>query len=79
MANTRRHRYAVSSLMDMAYWSSEQRVESITVKGVKRRGRPKLKWEDRLKTDLKELLLSEDMTSDRNSWRIRIRVDEEDA
>ncbi|GJR09643.1 hypothetical protein Tco_0792295 [Tanacetum coccineum] len=35
--------------------------------------RPKLRWEDRLKTDLKELLLFEDMTSDRNAWRARIR------
>ncbi|GJY93568.1 hypothetical protein Tco_0509350, partial [Tanacetum coccineum] len=42
----------------------------------RRRGRPKLMWEDRLKTDLKELLLSEDMTYDRNAWRTRIRVDE---
>ncbi|GKC09516.1 hypothetical protein Tco_1001126 [Tanacetum coccineum] len=56
-----------------------RRVESITVEGVRRRGRPKLRWEDKLKTDLKELLMSEDMTSDRNSWRIRIRVDEDDA
>ncbi|GJR89388.1 hypothetical protein Tco_0213399 [Tanacetum coccineum] len=56
-----------------------RRVESITVDGVRRRSRPKLRWEDILKTDLKELLLSEDMTSDRNSWRTRIRVDEEDA
>nr|GEW66769.1 hypothetical protein [Tanacetum cinerariifolium] len=55
------------------------RVESITVDGVRRRGRPKHRWEDRLKTNLKELLLSEDMTSDRNSWRTRIRVDEDDA
>ncbi|GJS19617.1 hypothetical protein Tco_0448249 [Tanacetum coccineum] len=54
-------------------------VESITIEGVRRRGRPKLRWEDKLKTDLKELLLSEDMTFDRNSWRIRIRVDEEDV
>ncbi|GJW02905.1 hypothetical protein Tco_1561761 [Tanacetum coccineum] len=51
-----------------------RRVETIVVDGVRRRGRPKLRWEDRLKTDLKELLLSEDMTSDRNSWRTRIRV-----
>ncbi|GKB34537.1 ataxia telangiectasia mutated family protein [Tanacetum coccineum] len=50
-----------------------RRVETIVVDGVRRRGRPKLKWEDRLKADLKELLLSEDMTSD------RIRVDEVDA
>ncbi|GJY91548.1 hypothetical protein Tco_0506744 [Tanacetum coccineum] len=56
-----------------------RKVESITVEGGRRRGRPKLKWEDILKTDLKELMLSEDMTSYRNSWRIRIRIDEKDA
>ncbi|GJW40840.1 zinc finger, PHD-type containing protein [Tanacetum coccineum] len=50
-----------------------RRVETIVVDGVRRRGRPKLRWKDTLKTDLKELLLSEDMTSDRNSWRTRIR------
>ncbi|GJS56424.1 retrovirus-related pol polyprotein LINE-1 [Tanacetum coccineum] len=53
-----------------------RRVETIVVDDVRRRGIPKLRWEDTLKTDLKELLLSEDMTSDRNSWRTRIRVDE---
>ncbi|GJW83657.1 ataxia telangiectasia mutated family protein [Tanacetum coccineum] len=53
------------------------RVESIIVDGARKRGRPKLRWEDRLKIDLKELVLSEDMTSDRNSWRTRIRVDDE--
>ncbi|GJX36428.1 hypothetical protein Tco_0247985 [Tanacetum coccineum] len=56
-----------------------RRVETIVVDGVRRRGRPKLRWEDKLKTDLKELLLSEEMTSDRNSWRTMIRVDEVDA
>ncbi|GJZ48686.1 ataxia telangiectasia mutated family protein [Tanacetum coccineum] len=59
--------------------SPVRRVETIVVDGVRRRGRPKLRWEDTLKTDLKELLLSEDMTSDRNLWRTRIRVDEVDA
>ncbi|GJZ63415.1 hypothetical protein Tco_0619836 [Tanacetum coccineum] len=53
-----------------------RRVETIVVDGVRRRGRPKLRWEYTLKTDLKELMLSEDMTSDRNSWRTRIMVDE---
>ncbi|GJX46762.1 hypothetical protein Tco_0271952 [Tanacetum coccineum] len=56
-----------------------RRVKTIVIDGVRRRGRPKLRWEDTLKTDLKELLLSEDMTSDMNSWRTRIRVDEVDA
>ena len=49
-----------------------RRVEAMVVEGMRRRGRPKLRWEDRLKLDMKELLLSEDMTSDRNAWRDRI-------
>ncbi|GJZ56859.1 hypothetical protein Tco_0612353 [Tanacetum coccineum] len=43
-----------------------RRVEAMVVKGSRRRGRPKLRWEDRIKLDMKELLLSVDMTSDRN-------------
>ncbi|GKA28196.1 hypothetical protein Tco_0714364 [Tanacetum coccineum] len=42
-----------------------RRVESLFVEGSRRRGRPKLRWEDRLNLDMKELLLSENMTSDR--------------
>ncbi|GJS12170.1 zinc finger, CCHC-type containing protein, partial [Tanacetum coccineum] len=65
--------------MRMLRWTCEdhnpvRRVESLTVDGARRRGRPKLRWEDRLKTDLKEMLLSEDMTSDRNAWSTRIRL-----
>ncbi|GJW32392.1 kinetochore protein NDC80 [Tanacetum coccineum] len=51
-----------------------RRVEALVVDGLRRRGRPKLRWEDRVKQDMKELLLSEDMTSDRNEWRARIRL-----
>nr|GEV02828.1 ataxia telangiectasia mutated family protein [Tanacetum cinerariifolium] len=51
-----------------------RRVEALVVDGVRRRGRSKLRWEDRVKHDLKELLLSEDMTSDRNEWRARINL-----
>ncbi|GKB13587.1 retrovirus-related pol polyprotein LINE-1 [Tanacetum coccineum] len=50
------------------------RVEDMLVEGSRRRGRPKLRWEDRLKQDMKELILSEDITSDRNAWRDRIRI-----
>ncbi|GJZ69363.1 hypothetical protein Tco_0632913 [Tanacetum coccineum] len=46
-----------------------RRVKDLVVDGMRRRGRPKLKWEDRVKQDMKELLLSEDMTSDRIAWR----------
>nr|GFC13719.1 polyprotein, putative [Tanacetum cinerariifolium] len=49
-----------------------RRVEALFVDGLRRRGRLKLRWEDRLKQDMKELLLSEDMTLDRNAWRDRI-------
>ncbi|GJT71361.1 hypothetical protein Tco_1030647, partial [Tanacetum coccineum] len=52
------------------------RVEAMEVKGSRQRGRPKIRWEDRLKLDIKELLLSEDMTSDRNAWRDRIMISE---
>ncbi|GJS71704.1 hypothetical protein Tco_0704545 [Tanacetum coccineum] len=51
-----------------------RRVEALVVDGLRRRGRPKLRWEDRVKQDLKELRLSVDMTSDRNDWRARIRL-----
>ncbi|GJT23386.1 hypothetical protein Tco_0893323 [Tanacetum coccineum] len=43
-----------------------RRVEALVVDGLRRRGRPKLRCEDRVKLDMKELLLSEDMTSDKN-------------
>nr|GEU36975.1 ribonuclease H-like domain-containing protein [Tanacetum cinerariifolium] len=43
-----------------------RRVEALVVDGMRRRGRPKLRWEDRVKLDMKKLLLSEDMTSDKN-------------
>ncbi|GJW01685.1 hypothetical protein Tco_1556936 [Tanacetum coccineum] len=51
-----------------------RRVEALVVDGLRRRGRQKLRWEDRVKQDLKELRLSVDMTSDRNDWRARIRL-----
>ncbi|XP_071739938.1 uncharacterized protein [Rutidosis leptorrhynchoides] len=53
-----------------------RRVEALTVDGVWRRGRPTRRWEDIIKLDLKELSLTEHMTSDRNVWRTRIKIDE---
>ncbi|GKB47902.1 hypothetical protein Tco_0898655 [Tanacetum coccineum] len=49
-----------------------RRVKDLVVDGSRRRGRPKLRWVDRIKKDMKELLLSEDMTFNRNEWRARI-------
>ncbi|GKD06095.1 ataxia telangiectasia mutated family protein, partial [Tanacetum coccineum] len=51
-----------------------RRVEAMLVEGSRRRGRPKLRWKDRIKLDMKELLLSEDMASDRNEWRDKIKI-----
>lgn len=51
-----------------------RRVEALIVDGLGRRGRPKLRWEDKLKHDMNELLFSEDMTSYRNAWRDMIRI-----
>ncbi|GJU86161.1 TONNEAU 1a-like protein [Tanacetum coccineum] len=51
-----------------------RRVEALIVIGKRRNGRPKLRWEDRLKLDMKELLLSEDMTLYRNAWRYKISI-----
>ncbi|XP_071703873.1 uncharacterized protein [Rutidosis leptorrhynchoides] len=51
-----------------------RRVEALTVDGVRIRGRPTCRWMDRLKLDMRELLLTEDMTSDRKAWRARIRI-----
>nr|GEZ56318.1 putative cytochrome P450 [Tanacetum cinerariifolium] len=48
-----------------------RRVEPLVVDGLRRRGRPKLRCEDRVKLDMKKLLLSEYMTSDRNEWRAK--------
>ncbi|GKD52409.1 hypothetical protein Tco_1281385 [Tanacetum coccineum] len=51
-----------------------RRVEALVVEGSRRRGSPKLRWENRLKMDMKELRLSKDITSDRNAWSDRIRI-----
>nr|GEV45648.1 putative cytochrome P450 [Tanacetum cinerariifolium] len=51
-----------------------RRVEALVVNGQRRRGRPNLRWEDRLKHDMKNLFLSGDITSDRNEWRARIKL-----
>ncbi|GJS43233.1 F-box protein SKIP16 [Tanacetum coccineum] len=54
-------------------WTCQDETTNL-VDGLRRRGIPNLTWEDRLKQDMKELLLSEDMSSNRNVWRDRIRT-----
>ncbi|GKB11189.1 hypothetical protein Tco_0845112 [Tanacetum coccineum] len=51
-----------------------RRVESITVEDLGRWGRPKFRWEDRLKINLEGVLLSDDMSSIRNSKASRTKT-----
>jgi len=48
-----------------------KRVQKITV-GKRKRGRPKRRWEDCVKEDMKELGLREEEAKDRTSWRKKI-------
>ncbi|XP_035838805.1 uncharacterized protein LOC110908170 [Helianthus annuus] len=50
-------------------------VETLTVEGRRSRGlTPKLTWDERIRHDLLELHLTEDMVHDRSSWRRKIKV-----
>ncbi|KAE8702559.1 Pentatricopeptide repeat-containing protein, putative isoform 1 [Hibiscus syriacus] len=51
-----------------------RRVESITVDGARRRGQPRRKWEDCSRSDMMDLALTENMTSDRKVWRLKTRI-----
>nr|GEX32560.1 ataxia telangiectasia mutated family protein [Tanacetum cinerariifolium] len=67
------------TLLDMipnGFYRAQLEVEMITnkMRGLRRRDRSKLRSEDRVKHDINGLLLFEDMTSDRNKWRARIRL-----
>nr|GEW77947.1 RNA-directed DNA polymerase, eukaryota, reverse transcriptase zinc-binding domain protein [Tanacetum cinerariifolium] len=49
-------------------------VDALTVKALRRRGRLKLRWEDRIKQEMNELFLLKDMILDKNAWRDRNRI-----
>ena len=49
-------------------------VETLIVEGKRRRGRPKVTWDERIRHDLLDLHLSEDMVQDRSRWRSRIQI-----
>lgn len=51
-----------------------RRVEALVVDGLRKRGKPKPRWDDRLKHEMKEFLLTEDTTSDMNAWRTRNKI-----
>ena len=51
-----------------------RRIECIILEGKRSRGRPRRTWEERIKSDLRELHFSKDLTRDRASWRRLIHV-----
>ena len=51
-----------------------RRVEHISVRDKRKRGRPRRTWADQLSLDMGALNLTGDMIVDRNDWRRRIRV-----
>ena len=51
-----------------------RRVESVTIEGVRGRGKPKKTWDEQLRVDMAALDLSKDITYDRRAWRCRIWV-----
>ena len=42
---------------------------AVEAPGKRPRGRPKMRWMDRIKADLRELGIDEDLASDRTTWR----------
>ena len=61
------HRYR----QDNSQWT--KKIMDFHVEGPTPRGRPRLRWMDVVKKDLKEHNLSQNAASDRNKWRIAIR------
>ena len=58
--------------MDDNAW--QKMMMSYNVNGAAPRGRPKLRWIDSVKKDMKELGINTDLTLDRSAWRQAIRI-----
>ncbi|GJY20196.1 putative ribonuclease H-like domain-containing protein [Tanacetum coccineum] len=65
----------LSNMLYIFTVSTIRRVKVLVVYSLRRRDRPKLDQEDRVKHNMKELLLSDDITSNRNELRVKIRLD----
>ena len=59
---------------EKAHDAPVRRIKCIIVEGKTSRGRPRRTWEKHIRSDLHELHLSKDLTRDRGSWRLLIRV-----
>jgi hypothetical protein len=46
-----------------------RRVMNMNVEGWRGRGRPKKRWIDCVRQDMREMAVSDEMTSDRGEWR----------
>jgi hypothetical protein len=49
-----------------------RRVMNMTVKGWRGRGRPKKRWINCLRQGMRQMAMSDEMTSDREKWREKI-------
>ena len=67
--------YGISSVFHFLVSQPKQllllfrRIETIIVEGKRSRERPRRTWEEQIKHDLYDLHFSEDVTTDRGSWR----------
>ena len=52
------------------------RTMRMEVAGRRRRGRPRLRWRDRIRVDLEERQIDEEQTEDRNLWRRLVRTND---
>ena len=47
---------------------------NMQVQGNRRRGRPKKRWLDNIREDMKEYKMTEDMAQNRNVWHVKIKA-----
>jgi len=54
-----------------------RRCETISLSHIRRgRGRPKMSWNEVIRSDMKSTGVTEDMAKDRNLWRAKIKIAE---
>ena len=56
------------------HYAPVRMIECIIVEDKRSQGRPRRTWEEQIKSDLRELHLSKNLTRDRGSWQLFIHV-----
>ena len=75
MKKTQVERFHVRTLTDDIVNAPVRRCEKISLSHYRRgRGRPKMSWNEVIRSDMKITGVTEDMTQDRNLWRSRIKI-----